>query len=99
MSTAYHPQTNGQTECVNQILEQYFQCYVNYNLSDWPTLLSLAEFAYSNAAHEGTKHTPFFLEYGRQYMYYCKHTFFHFWQCEEFVATNQATGENAIAMT
>ena len=65
MSTAYHLQTDGQTERVNQILEQYLRCYVDYNLSDWSTLLSVAEFAYNNRAHEGTKETPFFLEYGR----------------------------------
>lgn len=65
MSTAYHPQTDGQTERVNQTLEQYVRCYVDYNLSNWHKLLSTAEFAYSNQAHEGTKHSPFFLEYGR----------------------------------
>ena len=65
MSTAYHPQTDGQTERVNQILEQYLRCYVDYNLSDWSTLLSVAKFAYNNRAYEGTKETPFFLEYGR----------------------------------
>ena len=65
MSTAYHPQTDGQTERVNQILEQYLRCYVDYNLDDWSRYLSTAEFAYNNRAHEGTKETPFFLEYGR----------------------------------
>ena len=40
-------------------------CYVEYNLDDWSRLLSTAEFAYNNAKHEGTKETPFFLEYGR----------------------------------
>lgn len=38
---------------------------MNYNLDDWSRLLSTAKFAYNNAAHEGTKETPFFLEYGR----------------------------------
>jgi len=65
MSTAYHPQTDGQTERVNQILEQYLRCYVDYNLIDWAKLLSTGEFAYNNLAHEGTKESPFFLEYGR----------------------------------
>jgi hypothetical protein len=65
MSTAYHPQTDGQTERVNQILEQYLRCYVDYNLNNWAQLLGTAEFAYSNQAHEGTKESPFFLEYGR----------------------------------
>ena len=65
MSTAYHPQTDGQMECVNQALEQYLRCYVNYNLSNWSDLLPSAEFAYNNQAHEGIKKSPFYLEYGR----------------------------------
>ncbi|KAF9440795.1 hypothetical protein P691DRAFT_67326, partial [Macrolepiota fuliginosa MF-IS2] len=39
--------------------------YVDYNLTNWSDLLSTAEFAYNNQAHEGTKESPFFLEYGR----------------------------------
>ena len=65
MITAYHPQADGQTERVNQTLEQYLRCYVDYNLDDWARLLSTAEFAYNNQAHEGTKESPFYLEYGR----------------------------------
>jgi len=62
---AYHPQTNRQTECVNQALEQYLRCYVDYNLSNWSDLLPSAEFTYNNQAHEGIKESPFYLEYGR----------------------------------
>jgi len=65
MLTAYHPQTDGQTEQVNQVLEQYLQCYVDYNLSNWSDLLPGAEFAYNNQVHECIKESPFFLEYGR----------------------------------
>jgi len=65
MLTAYHPQTDGQTEHVNQSLEQYLQCYVNYSLSNWSDLSPSAEFAYNNQAYKGTKDSPFFLEYGR----------------------------------
>jgi len=65
MSTAYYPQTDGQTERVNQALEQYLRCYVDYNLSNWSDLLLNAEFTYNNQAHEGIKESPFFLEYGR----------------------------------
>ena len=65
MSTAYHPQTDGQTEWVNQILEQYLRCYVDYDLKNWSNLLPSAEFAYNNQVHEGTKESPFFLEYCR----------------------------------
>ena len=65
MSTAYHPQTDGQTERVNQTLEQYLRCYVHFQQDDWSNLLSSAEFAYNNASHESTKASPFFIEYGR----------------------------------
>jgi len=47
-STAYHPQTNGQTERVNQELEQYLQLYCNYRQNDWAEWLSIAEFSYNN---------------------------------------------------
>ena len=62
---AYHPQTDGQTKQVNQALEQYLQCYVDYNLNNWLDLLPSAEFAYNNQAHKGIKESLFFLEYGR----------------------------------
>ena len=65
MLIVYHLQTDGQTEQVNQVLEQYFWCYVNYNLSNWLDLLPSVEFAYNNQAHESIKESPFFLEYGR----------------------------------
>ena len=47
-STMYHPQTNGQTECINQELEQYLHLCVNHRQTDWSKWLSLAEFAYNN---------------------------------------------------
>jgi len=65
MLTAYHPQTDRQTEHVNQALEQYLRCYVNYNLSNWLDLLPSAEFTYNNQVHEGIKKSPFYLEYSR----------------------------------
>ncbi|MBW0588116.1 hypothetical protein O181_127831 [Austropuccinia psidii MF-1] len=48
---AFHPETDGQTERVNQILEQYLWMYVSYHPDDWHTWLPLAEFAYNNAEH------------------------------------------------
>lgn len=59
-STAYHPQTDGQTERVNQELEQYLRLYVNYHQSDWAEWLSLTEFTYNNHEHLSTKVSPFF---------------------------------------
>jgi Chromo (CHRromatin Organisation MOdifier) domain len=63
-STAFHPQTDGQTERLNQILEQYVRIFCNYQQYDWCSLLPLAEFAYNNAYQESTKMSPFYANYG-----------------------------------
>ncbi|MBW0506936.1 hypothetical protein O181_046651 [Austropuccinia psidii MF-1] len=55
LSTAFHPETDGQTERVNQILEQYLWMYVSYHQDDWNTWIPLAEFAYNNAEHSSKK--------------------------------------------
>ena len=64
MSTAYHPQTDGQTERTNQTLEQYLRAYVNYPQDDWVQHLPLAQFAYNSAVTETTKVTPYYANYG-----------------------------------
>ncbi|MBW0567494.1 hypothetical protein O181_107209 [Austropuccinia psidii MF-1] len=65
LSTSFHRETDGQTERVNQILEQYLWMYVSYHQDDWHTWLPLAEFAYNNAEHSSKKQSPFFTIYGR----------------------------------
>jgi len=65
ISITYHLQTDGQTECVNQALEQYLRCYVNYNLNNWLDLLPSIEFAYNNQVYKGIKESLFYLENGR----------------------------------
>ena len=64
MSTAYHPQTDGETERTNQVLEGYLRTFVNYDQDDGYQLLLLAEHAYNNSATNGHKMTPFFANYG-----------------------------------
>jgi transposase InsO family protein len=64
LSTAFHPQTDGQIECVNATLEQYLRAYCNYQQDDWKALLPIAEFCYNNMQAESTKATPFFANYG-----------------------------------
>ena len=64
-STAYHPQTDRQTERVNQELEQYLQIFVRERQDNWYTLLSLVEFSYNNHIHSSTQQTPFLLNTGR----------------------------------
>jgi hypothetical protein len=63
-STAFHPQTDGQTEKVNQILEDYLRFYVNEFQNDWDNHLLMAEFSYNNSFHESVQNTPFRLNYG-----------------------------------
>ena len=58
-STAYHPQTDGQTERQNQTLEQYLRCFCNFEQDNWACLLDAAEFAYNDSYNETTKRTPF----------------------------------------
>ena len=63
-SMAYHPQSDGQTERVNQELKQYICIFVNERQDNWDTLLLLGEFAYNNHTHLLTQHWPFFVDTG-----------------------------------
>jgi hypothetical protein len=63
-STAFHPQTDGQTERVNQVLEQYLRIFCDYQQDNWSQLLPLGEFAYNNAKHSTTQVSPFFANHG-----------------------------------
>jgi transposase InsO family protein len=62
--TAYHPQTDGQTERVNQVLEQYIRMFGCHNQNDWSEKLGVASFVYNNSIHSATKYTPFFANFG-----------------------------------
>ena len=64
LSTAYHPQSDGQTERLNAILEQYLRSYVTDLQDDWADWLALAEFATNNHASSTTGISPFFTVYG-----------------------------------
>ena len=64
LSTAYHPQTDGQTERTNQVMETYLRIYCSHNQDDWSALLPQAAFAYNNSVHSAIKATPFFINHG-----------------------------------
>jgi len=64
LSTAFHPQTDGQTERTNATLEQYLRSYCNYQQDDWEKLLPIAGFCYNNTQTETTRITTFFANYG-----------------------------------
>lgn len=59
-STAFHPQTDGQTEKTNGILEEFLRHFVSFNQDDWTRRLSLAEFSYNNSPSASTGFSPFF---------------------------------------
>jgi hypothetical protein len=64
LSTAFHPETDGQTERMNSVMEQYLRAHVSYLQEDWARWLPLAEFAANNQASESTGSSPFFGTYG-----------------------------------
>ncbi|KAH0358938.1 hypothetical protein KCU65_g10168, partial [Aureobasidium melanogenum] len=64
LSTAWHPESDGQTERMNAILEQYLRAYVSYLQDDWSEWLAAAEFAGNSQVSETTRISPFFALYG-----------------------------------
>ncbi|KAB5587482.1 Retrotransposable element Tf2 [Ceratobasidium theobromae] len=64
-STAYHPQSDGQSEIKNQWLEGYLRAYVNHKQTDWSEWLPIAEFCHNNSRSEATGKSPFDIVYGR----------------------------------
>lgn len=65
LSTAYHPQSDGQTEVVNRCLETYLRCMTSDKPSLWSRWLPLAEFWYNTTFHSATQMTPFEIVYGQ----------------------------------
>jgi hypothetical protein len=63
LSMAYHPQTDGQSERVNQSLEQYLRIFINDRQDNWKEWLPIAEFTYNNTLHSAHQQSPFFLNY------------------------------------
>ena len=59
MSTAFRPQTDGQTERVNLVLQEYLRNYVNTDQTDWADHISMTEFSYNNTKHSGTRFSSF----------------------------------------
>jgi len=59
----FYPQTDGQTERVNQKLEQYLRMLINHRQEQWPEWLGTAEFTYNNKVHSSTRTSPFKANY------------------------------------
>jgi len=66
LSMSYHLQTDGQTERMNQELEQYLRFFINHRQKDWPEWLVSAEFAVNNKIHSTTKVSLFIANYSRE---------------------------------
>lgn len=64
LSTAFHPETDGQTEAANKEMERYLRSYVNYQQDDWEPWLSMAEYAENAQISSSIGMTPFFANYG-----------------------------------
>jgi len=64
-SIAWYPQTDGQTECVNQELNQFLRLFVNERQDNWYDLLLIAEFQHNNHVHSATQQPLFLLDTGR----------------------------------
>jgi len=64
-STAWYPQMDGQTECVNQELNQFLHLFVNERQNNWYNLLPIAEFQHNNYVHSAMQQPPFLLNTGR----------------------------------
>jgi hypothetical protein len=65
LSTAYHPQTDGQTEVMNKTLKTMLRAFIDNKQSNWDQLLPSLEFAYNNAVNASTGYSPFFLNSGQ----------------------------------
>ncbi|TKA68421.1 hypothetical protein B0A49_13253, partial [Cryomyces minteri] len=65
LSTAYHPESDGQTENANASMEQYLRMYVSYQQDDWVDWLPMAEFVANNHMSETTNVSPFLANYGQ----------------------------------
>jgi hypothetical protein len=65
MSSAFHPETDGQTERQNRTLEEYLRSYINLDQNDWDEHLICAEIAYNNSVHASTNETPYYLNCGQ----------------------------------
>ncbi|CAH9143923.1 unnamed protein product [Cuscuta epithymum] len=77
LSTAYHPQTDGQSEALNKCIEMYLRCFTFANPKEWCKLLPWVEYWYNSSFHHSTGITPFKAVYGREPPSLFRYTFNH----------------------
>jgi Reverse transcriptase (RNA-dependent DNA polymerase)/RNase H-like domain found in reverse transcriptase/Integrase zinc binding domain/Chromo (CHRromatin Organisation MOdifier) domain/gag-polyprotein putative aspartyl protease len=66
MSSAYHPQTDGQTERMNRTMEEMLRAYVNPQMDNWEEFLPLVQHAYNDSVQASTSYTPYMAAYGHE---------------------------------
>ena len=66
MSTAYHPQTDGQTEVMNRVIEQYLRAFVHRKPTTWRRFLVWAEWSYNTSTHSATGMSPYEITFGKK---------------------------------
>lgn len=66
MSTSYHPQSDGQTENVNRVVQDMLRAYVSEDRKDWDRHLSAVEIAINSSRHASTGFTPYFLNHNQE---------------------------------
>ena len=86
LSTAYHPQTDGQMERINQEIGMFLRYYMNYQQDDWMNWLAAEEFQYNDKKHAATGKTPFELNFER-----------HPWKGDLMVKTNISQVEDFLS--
>ena len=96
LSTAYHPQTDKQTEKINQEVGTFLQHYVNYQQDNWIEWLVVAEFSYNNKKHAAMGWTPFELNFGRHPWKDNLMVHMEFLKLEEFLIELQKSWEEAM---
>ena len=64
MSSSHHPQTDGQTERINSVIEQTLRTFINGRVANWEDALPAVEYTLNNTVSKSTGYTPFYLQYG-----------------------------------
>lgn len=66
MSFAYHPQSDGQIEVMNRVIEQYLRSFVHHHPSSWGKFIIWAEWSYNTSVHAAIGLTPFEITFGKK---------------------------------